>query len=139
MSAANEALARSPSSRDVSAYHYMSSVRILLYIERPHTAMHPASSTTKYLAPSYFYTRVLTLGDTRKALAAYELAVQMDARSAIALLNCGNTLCDMGRSSEGVLMLIEALAAGAPPDLPLLLNVGVAARRAGIKLLMYAA
>jgi hypothetical protein len=114
-----------------SVYYYISSVLILLCIQRPHT--------TKCLAPSYYYTRVLTPGDTRKALASYELAVQMDARSAIALLNCGNTLCDMGRSSEGVLMLIEALAAGAPPDLPLLLNVGVAARRAGIKLLVYAA
>ena len=72
-----------------------------------------------------------SLGDLSAALAAYERAVDADA-SPIALVNCGNALCDQGRNNEGVMMLLEAVDAGAVPDLELCLNIGVAARRAGM-------
>lgn len=74
----------------------------------------------------------VALGNQPKALAAYERAVECDDTNPTALLNCGNALCDAGRPSEGVMMMMEALDAGAAPDLGVFLNIGVAARRAGM-------
>ena len=74
----------------------------------------------------------LALGDQEKALTAFERAVALDTSNPIALLNCGNALCDAGRTSEGVMMMMEALEAGAAADASVCLNIGVAARRAGM-------
>ena len=74
----------------------------------------------------------LALGDQANALKAFERAVALDTSNPIALLNCGNALCDTGRTSEGVMMMMEALEAGAAADASVCLNIGVAARRAGM-------